>query len=119
MYIFRGYNSYLPTIPIYPNNNEDLQRLKQEMNKRSSDDIPLYREYGSDDDNCGWTMKNDELYTWSSDNTTVKFWVSYKPIIGYKLTDFAYETWAGSQLDLSPGATFGNNYITIEWGGTA
>ena len=42
IYIFRGYISYLPTIPIYPNNNEDLQRLKQEMNQRTSDDIELF-----------------------------------------------------------------------------
>ncbi len=42
VYIFRGYISYLPTIPIYPNNNKDLKLLKQQMNQRTNNDIELF-----------------------------------------------------------------------------
>ena len=33
--LFKGYISYYPTIPVYPNNNTDLEIMKKEMAKRT------------------------------------------------------------------------------------
>ena len=35
MNFFKGYYSYVPTIPIYPNNEKDLTLLKNEMSERN------------------------------------------------------------------------------------
>lgn len=42
IHFFKGYNSYLPSIPIYPNNEKDLVLLKKEINNRNHEDINLF-----------------------------------------------------------------------------
>lgn len=42
IYFFSGYYSYFPTIPIYPNNSEDLNILKKEILKRTQEDIDFF-----------------------------------------------------------------------------
>ena len=37
-----GYISYYPTIPVYPNNNTDLEIMKKEMANRSEKDIDFF-----------------------------------------------------------------------------
>ena len=39
---FKGYYSYIPTLPIYPNNEKDLLLLKNEMSNRNHEDINLF-----------------------------------------------------------------------------
>ena len=39
---FKGYKSYFPTIPIYPNNEGDLNVLKGEISKRTQEDIDFF-----------------------------------------------------------------------------
>ena len=39
---FKGYVSYLPTIPIYPNNEKDLEQMKNIMKTRTQEDIDLF-----------------------------------------------------------------------------
>ena len=40
--LFKGYISYYPTIPVYPNNNTDLEIMKKEMAKRTPEDVKLF-----------------------------------------------------------------------------
>ena len=40
--LFKGYISYYPTIPVYPNNNTDLEIMKKEMSLRTQDDIDFF-----------------------------------------------------------------------------
>ena len=39
---FKGYIRYYPTIPVYPNNQEDLTIMKNEMARRTQEDIDLF-----------------------------------------------------------------------------
>jgi len=39
---FKGYVSYLPTIPVYPNNKTDLDLMKKIMKSRTQEDIDLF-----------------------------------------------------------------------------
>ena len=39
---FKGYVSYLPTIPVYPNNKTDLDIMKKIMKSRTQEDIDLF-----------------------------------------------------------------------------
>lgn len=39
---FKGYISYYPTIPVYPNNETDIKVMKQEMEKRTQEDIDFF-----------------------------------------------------------------------------
>ena len=38
-YIFKGYIAYLPTIPVYPNNKEEIKKMKLLMKKRTAEDV--------------------------------------------------------------------------------
>ena len=40
--LFKGYISYYPSIPVYPNNNTDLKIMKKEMAKRTQEDIDFF-----------------------------------------------------------------------------
>ncbi len=40
--LFKGYISYYPTIPVYPNNNTDLEIMKKEMANRTPEDVKLF-----------------------------------------------------------------------------
>ena len=40
--LFKGYISYYPTIPIYPNNHSDLEIMKREMVKRTREDLDFF-----------------------------------------------------------------------------
>ena len=40
--IFEGYFRSYPSIPIYPNNYQDLEIMKKEMNKRNKNDIDFF-----------------------------------------------------------------------------
>jgi len=40
--LFKGFNSYYPTIPVYPNNYNDLEIMKKEMSKRTKEDIDFF-----------------------------------------------------------------------------
>mgnify|MGYP001199383735 FL=1 len=42
IHFFKGYNSYLPSIPIYPNNEKDLELLKKQITNRNHEDINLF-----------------------------------------------------------------------------
>lgn len=39
---FKGYYSFLPTIPIYPNNEKDLELMKNIMKTRTQEDIDYF-----------------------------------------------------------------------------
>lgn len=39
---FEGYYKILPSIPIHPNNERDLNKVKKEMAKRTEDDISFF-----------------------------------------------------------------------------
>ena len=39
---FKGYYSYIPTIPIYPNNEKDLIFLKDKISERTYEDIRFF-----------------------------------------------------------------------------
>ena len=39
---FKGYISYQPTIPIYPNNEKDLEQMKNIMKTRTQEDIDYF-----------------------------------------------------------------------------
>ena len=39
---FKGYVSYFPTIPIYPNNNEEVELVKQHIKTRKQEDIDFF-----------------------------------------------------------------------------
>ena len=34
-YIFKGYISYTPTIPVYPNSKKEIEKVKQKINERT------------------------------------------------------------------------------------
>ena len=40
--LFKGYISYYPSIPVYPNNNTDLKIMKKEIIKRTQEDIDFF-----------------------------------------------------------------------------
>lgn len=40
--LFKGYISYYPSIPVYPNNNTDLKIMKKEIKKRTQEDIDFF-----------------------------------------------------------------------------
>lgn len=42
IHFLKGYYTYLPTIPIYPNNLNDIHLLKKEINNRNLKDINLF-----------------------------------------------------------------------------
>lgn len=42
IYLFTGYYILLPSIPIHPNNHHDLQILKNEISKRTEEDINFF-----------------------------------------------------------------------------
>tara|TARA_B100000902_G_scaffold332680_1_gene330752 strand:- start:764 stop:1354 length:591 start_codon:yes stop_codon:yes gene_type:complete len=39
---FKGYIAYLPTIPIYPNNKEEVELVKQHIKTRKQEDIDFF-----------------------------------------------------------------------------
>ena len=41
-YIFKGYIAYLPTIPVYPNNKEEIKKMKLLMKKRTAEDVRFF-----------------------------------------------------------------------------
>ena len=42
LYTHKRYIWYLPTIPVYPNNEKDAKRVLDEINKRNKSDIELF-----------------------------------------------------------------------------
>lgn len=41
-YIFKGYIAYLPTLPIYPNNKDEIKKMKIIIKQRTQDDIRFF-----------------------------------------------------------------------------
>jgi len=42
IYIFRGYNSYSPTIPIYQNNLNEVEIVKEKIKSRTQKDVDFF-----------------------------------------------------------------------------
>ena len=41
-HLFKGYISYLPTLPIYPNNEQEIKKMKIIIKNRTQDDIRFF-----------------------------------------------------------------------------
>jgi hypothetical protein len=41
-YIFKGYISYTPTIPVYPNSKKEIEKVKQKINERTQKDVDFF-----------------------------------------------------------------------------
>ena len=39
---FKGYLSFLPTLPVYPNNEKEVELVKEEIKKRRQEDIDFF-----------------------------------------------------------------------------